>query len=65
MFSFRKPLMPGKINYVTLGQSTQMPNGRSGFNFWCSRFIKAWYMDLLTLNHSLQYAKSLCNIIAR
>ena len=65
MFSFFKPLMPGKINYATLGQSTQMPNGRSGFNFRCSRFIKVWYMHLLTLNHPLKYAKRQCNIIAR
>ena len=65
MFSFCKPLLLGKINYVTLGQSTQIPNGRSGFNSQCSRFIKVWYMHLLTLNHPLQYAKRLCNIIAR
>ena len=62
---FLQTLLPGKINYVIIRKSTQMPNGRSGFDSQCARFIKVWYMNLLTLSHHLQYAKRLCNITAR
>ena len=62
---FLQTVLRGTINYVIIRKSTQMPNGRSGFDSQCSRFIKVWYMHLLTLNHHLQYAKRLFNIIAR
>lgn len=59
MFSFSKPLLQGKINYVVLGW--EHPNERELDSFPGVFFL----LDLLIVSHPLQYVERLCNIIAR